>query len=260
MSKLEAKLLQNVLRYQYHIKHDPILIDDLFYFASRKIQNFSSVDLDKPYKWAYKWNGTKCKFFVDNECFSYWEDLREIKKINVDWQIPQMESLCFQAECLQNSIVIVEVLGFKFSGKFYSTEAQTSIEFLANIRTVLANHVLKVGTRSLLVQEFQKSPMPHEFDLTLNDGLLILQNQKLHKWKYPTLDVQCLQRANQKPKFIVGNKTVVDVKHSASVNYKNNVIYEIDPDRTILRERTDRLAPASMVEFEAFVRDCSLFK
>lgn len=250
---IEKKLIELIENWSTYIEFENLNKTDIFSVASPKIQMFTAANLEEPYQWAYKWNGIKAKFLYTNNVIYLWKDVHDLQTIIFQHEkLDILKKLCLQVEVMETKIIIVEIIASKYNEKIYYIEPHTNLEFLEKLYKHLKNENIFIDGKKLYVQRFYKKKLPEQYDEDEHDGFLINQNHKLIKWKFPTIDVQYLKKEN----FSIGsNRIIKNIKIDQKL--KQNSIYEVcfdfnEKSLRILRERNDRVAPSSDLEFEAF--------
>lgn len=227
-----------------------------------KVQMWHCFNSKIPYKWAYKWNGIKSRLiFAQNdmrEQVAYlWPDAQRIRIERV-YGSTNMSSLFsgmyMLAEIMQDRIVIIEVIGCKYYGRIFTTEPMTNVHMLECLSDELGKRM--VGDLQLCVQTFYSAPMPTiDYDKTLHDGFVVVQNDMIIKWKIPTVDMRFVGMPN---KFSIGSDTAIYLNTTPNVLLQLNAIYEISCDYHVLRRRTDRIAPSTDNEYAVFLKSIEL--
>jgi hypothetical protein len=242
------------------MQRSPITKQDLFSCIPSKLQNWDALDPTRPYVWAYKWDGVKCKYVILNKETILWPDARDI------WIEPKLEhpivkylqDVCLQAELLNDKLVLIEAMTIKHEDNFFAVDLNANYQFMQYLSRKCKKYSFSLSFRKIpfSFQQYYESPLPTQIPAQC-DGLVILQEGALLKWKMPTLDVLRTE---------TGSFVVINADSPSS--YENVIvlgdtsdcvagkIYEIAPDRTILRERCDRLVPDTLKEYQIFCNSC----
>lgn len=237
---------QNIKEIQY----DELTLSDIFSCVIPKIQLWNCFDDKEPYQWAYKHNGIKAKLYISHDTVYIWPDTQEITVCSIDKYLKRvLSNLCIQIEILEEYIVIVEIIAFRYDDNIFYTEPLTNIMILDYLYKLFENKNLFINKKPVKIQKYYSTQLPVEYDKKFYDGFVIAQNDMLIKWKIPTIDVQCLDGHE----YFVANKTIKLAKYGIK-----NAIYEIMPDGTVLRLRTDRLLCSGENEFDVFVKSIRL--
>lgn len=234
-----------------NISYDELTLSDIFSCVIPKIQLWNCFDDKEPYQWAYKHNGIKAKLYISNDTVYIWPDTQEITTVtSIDKYLKSvLSNLCIQIEILEEYIVIVEIIAFRYDDNIFYTEPLTNIIILDYLNELLEGKSVFLNQKPVKIQKYFSTQLPVQYDKKFYDGFVIAQNDMLIKWKIPTIDVQCLGGND----YIVANKTIKLEEYGIK-----NAIYEIMPDGTVLRLRTDRLMCSGENEFDVFVKSIKL--
>lgn len=249
-------------------------LENIFACVMTKVQMWHYFDDSKPYLWAYKWNGVKAKLMIDqNGSTAYlWPDAGNISAVPFRGYHPFLKNLCLVVELMDDRVVVLEIIGSRFSdNQIYVTEPIINVEILnylhelmfppvaaassasssgsANANNNIMSSTMFIDNKPLIVQKFYAAPKPDNYDARLHDGIIIVQNDSIIKWKVPTIDVKCIGPYT----FAVANKTFKLSEHGIK-----DAIYEISPMYKIIRRRTDRIACSTEQEFKVFTESVKL--
>lgn len=275
----EKLLMQAAIERGHLIRCKNMTLEHIFGCVMTKVQMWHCLDPDKPYRWAYKWNGMKAKLMIPSAVRSddgesgdiayVWPDADVIRTERFHGDRALFENLSLLVEIMDEVMLVIEVIGTQFEddNNIYTTEPSTNLKMLDYLRqrTIAGGCVNRVGDRVLLIQTFFDGPMPdHETDAeeeetsdaTVSrtkqyDGYIIAQGDIMIKWKIPTIDVRCIAPHT----FQVANRTYTLAEEGIE-----NAIYEMAPDQRLLRRRTDRLAASTDGEYELFERSVKLME
>lgn len=235
---------------------------EMFSYIMSKVQMWHCFNCKLPYKWAYKWNGIKSRLIFTNndkcEQVAYlWPDTQRIRieRVHGSTNMSSLFSGMYMlAEIMLDRIVIIEVIGCRYYGRIFTTEPMTNVNMLACLSEELGKCM--VGELPVWVQTFYPAPMPTiDYDKTLHDGFVVVQNDMIIKWKIPTVDVRFVGVPNR---FSIGSDTVIHLTTVPNVPLELNAIYEISCDYHVLRRRTDRIAPSTDHEYAVFLKSIEL--
>jgi hypothetical protein len=255
----KMKEMEMIDKLQYEINLD-LELSEVFACVGIKVQTWDRFNSNAPYKWAFKWDGIKCKFLINSLSTFLWPDLQEVKMYNSPDLPKIMTSILWNAELLTDKLVLFDALSIKYNGNLYFFDTETSIELLKFFNLIVGNFNLdqikvqfqkfydKIYTDDLGMK-FKGFPMWSSDQ----DGIIIFQNEKIIKWKVPTIDMKCIGTN----KFSVAGK-VLNVEYP---NAKVGKIYEFSPSPKgliLLRLRNDRIAASTENELEVYQNACSM--
>lgn len=259
--KCERALMAYALSYECRPISDRPEAKEMFSYIMNKVQMWHCFNIKIPYKWAYKWNGIKSRLifsqnYKHEQVVYLWPDAQRIRIEHVSGYTDKsnfFSGMYMLAEIMQDRIVIIEVIGCKYYGRIFTTEPITNLHMLECLSEELGE--CKVGDLQLCVQKFYSAPMPTiDYDKTLYDGFVVIQNDMIIKWKIPTVDVRFVGPPN---KFSVGSDTIICLD-APNIQLQLNAIYEISCDYHVLRRRNDRIAPSTDNEYAVFLKSIEL--
>lgn len=255
LCSIETLLIQKIENYKLIIEFSDLSKTDMFVAAAPKIQMFSGADLNKDYQWAFKWNGVKAKFTYFKNTIFLWKDMHDLETIKTDdKQLKLLDQFCIQVEVLDDKIVIVEIIAAKYNDTLYYIEPKTNLNMLYELYNLFKQKDIFIDGKRLIIQQFYQKPLPQTYDSINHDGFLIHQNNKLIKWKFPTIDIQYIKPGH----FIFDDNTIItNVIIPNNFEFKKKKIYEVCFDFNqrklkILRERIDRITPSNKDEVLVF--------
>ncbi|AYP97913.1 LEF-4 [Mauternbach virus] len=246
----ERKLINVAMSDNFEIKRQILSLVDLFSYVMTKVQMWHCFNPLKDYIWAYKWNGIKAKLLITDKLsenganLTYiWPDANDIAIEECrGTNISPLINFCFLVEIMADCIVLIEAIGASIEQNIYTTEPVTNsyvLKYLKDQKTQLT-----IGNKPVVIQEFYSPPLPNFYDMTQFDGLIIIQDDMIIKWKIPTIDVKCIDGFKYK---------VADA--ILTLNFEGNIgkIYEMSYKNEILRERNDRIVDSSPQEYAVFL-------
>ena len=247
--QLEQLLISCVRLYNFKIKRQTLSLVDLFSCVMTKVQMWHCFDANKPYIWAYKWNGIKAKLLItdrktiNGKNLTYlWPDANNIPTEECHGEgFDVLVNFCFLVEIMDDCIVIIEAIGALIENDIYTTEPMTNAYVLKYLKTQKLN--IKIGNKPVIVQEFYGTKLPSAYDTTKFDGFIIIQNDMIIKWKIPTIDVKCIDKFTYQ---------VAEYKINLDFEGVVGKIYEISYKNEVLRQRVDRIAASSKQEYLVF--------
>lgn len=201
----------------------PIELDTMFRCVVTKLQMWHTFDPNRPYRWAYKWNGVKVKTLLttvtpaDGEpppptagplTVSCWSDTGSLGPSTL--QVPEavrsevcalLGNVCCAVEIMADRAVLFEAVGAQYGDVIYSVEPAANCAFLDTLRALLSDGPATLFDRPLHVQQYFEPPLvsalPPAVE-SLCDGFVIAQGQELIRWKAPTIDVKCTPEPSSK--------------------------------------------------------------
>lgn len=273
----EHKLMQAATNYPYRVPTTVMALETLFSCIMNKVQMWHCFDGDRPYLWAYKWNGIKSKLmFLDNNEVYLWPDAGNVSRLryticgkDADYVMSLLKYLCLLIEIMNDNYVLLEIIGGEFMKETYTLEPHTNIQFFELLHSKDFSIVIyddddddnddhtnndhedeKPKKKSLLIQRFYEAPMDVNFiDDDRFDGLILIQDDLIIKWKLPTVDIMCIDDNT----YSVGNDTILTLDFKGI----SGSVYEMSSDNKIIRRRTDRLASSNQQEYEIFLKSSS---
>lgn len=257
----------------------PLDLETIFNCIMCKVQPWHCMCIGIPYKWAYKWNGVKAKAMiisVDVEedvaigTIYVWPDASDVKiKKIVGKNVALMQklvNLCLIFEILNNFVVLIDIVGSNYNECNFATEPLTTVDILDFINSQYndgdffiidendcTNSSSSNEKKKLIVQKFYDEPRAENYDIRYHDGFIIVQEDLLLKWKYPTVDIMCENGGNE---YVVGDGNVFQLPFVG----EKKCIYELSGDWKIIRKRNDRVIHSSEREFQQFLKSIEYIK
>lgn len=256
----ESKLMLVADSYEPRISASVMALETLFSCIPNKPQMWHCFIGDRPYVWGYKINGVKAKMmFLDDGTAYIWPDAGNVACLSYvihgdDAPIVMsiLRNLCLLVEIMYDHLVLLEAIGGEFNKKTYTLEPQTNLIFMK----ILQNYTFTIETfdsttsskKPIVLQEFFEPPMDLQFNDKNDqyDGLIIVQDDLIIKWKLPTVDVMCVDGCV----YSVGDSTTLTLDHEGV----SGSVYELSATNQILRLRTDRLASSNQQEYDVFLK------
>jgi len=246
----ERRLIRTVLQDNYEIKRQILSLVDLFSYVMTKVQMWHCFDPNKDYIWAYKWNGIKAKFLITDKLSDNGSNLTYIwpdaNNITIEEchgnNISALVNFCFLVEIMDDCIVLIEAIGASIDQDIYTTEPATNSYVLKYLKD--QNTSLKVGNKPVIIQEYYPPPLPNSYNREKFDGMIIVQDDMIIKWKIPTIDVKCIAPFKYK---------IADDVLDFDFEGIPGKIYEISYKNEILRQRNDRIVASSPQEYAIFL-------
>ncbi|XP_039301035.1 uncharacterized protein LOC120356207 [Nilaparvata lugens] len=306
----EDTLMDIMSDYKSKLVPDLLSLQKIFSCVVPKVQMWNCFDDNQTFLWAYKWNGIKAKFMCIGENAYIWPDAGEIYTDTCtvldktsgagDNPLTLIRNMCMQVELMPDSIIIVEVVAISYFDTVHNPEPLINVRILNFLRSILYTRAgtprITIGEKHLKVQTFHRGQLPKTYDTSCYDGLIIVQNDLLIKWKCPTIDMRYVGPGNRfsvAEKFITlpdssfildeGTDTKNDNRFSVAEKFitlpdssfildedtdtKNNTsriepqlnaIYEVASNLKILRLRTDRRAASTEHEYRVFEKSLKL--
>lgn len=263
----EKQLMQRVINDKRGTKRNTINLENMFACIMSKVQMWHCFNEDRPYKWAYKWNGVKAKVLITNSLNNdktghivyIWPDASYIRTAKLVCStaivIPEeimdfITNACLLVEILDDRIVIIEVIGVNYYDEIFTTEPETNVRMLNYLSEHLTRSTMQIDNKPLQIQQYFDAPKPLAYDFNRFDGFIIVQDDLVIKWKIPTIDVKCIRPYT----YEVGDEILKIDSHIGEINK----IYELSNNLKIIRARTDRLASSSRREYLIFKKSCEL--
>lgn len=257
----ERLLMTEATRNNHFTNTTEMSLENIFACVMTKVQMWHCFDDRQPYLWAYKWDGMKAKMIVhdDTSKVYLWRDADNIRIVPFRGYHEFMKNLCMVVEILDDVIVIIEIIGSRFSdNRVYLSEPATNIQMLDHMRTLMYSDskpgttTMYVDGKPLVPQNFYRSedePMPEYQPNDNYDGFILVQNNMVIKWKMPTVDVKCVS----KRLYSVADKTFELDREG-----EKDAIYEISPNYKIIRKRIDRITSSTEQEYAMFIESVKM--
>lgn len=234
---------------------DNLTTNDIFESVPNKMSMWYNLQKNEKKYWAYKWNGVKAKMCSSDfgKKITLWEDIKNIIEIQCTElykRLPFLNNLCIQLEHVNDYYVLTEILSAKFNSRFYMIEPLTNIKLLYLIKKKWDDSIELLPNKRLYVQEYFDTEIPNSYDESKFDGFIVIQNEKILKYKIPTIDMKCIK----------GNLySVSSKKFTLDFEGISGKIYEVSSTFKVLRLRKDRISSGSDKEYEEFVKGCIYF-
>lgn len=257
----EMKMIDR-LQHECFLQFDDFQMQEMFSCVGVKVQAWNRFNENMQYKWAFKWDGIKCKFVINSTTAYMWPDLQDVKMYNATKDMNNLKHVLWNAEFLSDQrLVLFDALAIKYDGNLYFFDVGTSIELLDFYNVILEN-VIKLDTVDIQFQKFYNKLYTDSLGNIFKgfpmwsdqqDGIIIFQNNKLIKWKTPTIDMKCIAPN----KFSVAGKTI-------TIDYPNakvGKVYEFSPSPKglrLIRLRNDRIASSNQNELDVYQEACSM--
>lgn len=259
----ESKLMLVADKYRYRTSASVMALETLFSCIPNKPQMWHCFIGERAYVWAYKINGVKAKMmFLDDGTAYIWPDAGNVACLSFTIHgddasivISILQNLCLLVEVMDDHLVLLEAIGGEFNKKTYTLEPQTNLIFIKILHSYsFAIHITDPttnATKPIRLQEYYESPMDLHFNDKNDqyDGLIIVQDDLIIKWKLPTVDVMCVE-GNV---YSIGDATTLTLDYEGV----SGSVYELSATNQILRMRTDRLASSNQQEYDVFLKSVS---
>lgn len=256
----ESKLMLVADSYESRTSASVMALETLFSCIPNKPQMWHCFIGDRPYVWGYKVNGVKAKMmFLDDGTAYIWPDADNVAYLSFSIYgddasivLSILRNLCLLVEIMDDHLVLLEAIGGEFNKRTYTLEPQSNLIFMK----MLHNYSFTIETidpttnviKPIILQEFFEPPMDIQFNDKNDryDGLIIVQDDLIIKWKVPTVDVMCVE-GNV---YSVGDSRTLTLDHEGV----SGSVYELSATNQILRLRTDRLASSNQQEYDVFLK------
>lgn len=259
----EQKLIDVADEYPHRVPATVMALETLFSCIPNKVQMWHCFDESRPYLWGYKMNGVKSKLmFLENNQVYLWPDAGNVVCLKYNIYGPDatdimqmLKYLCLLVEIMDDRYVMLEIIGGEFMKKTYVLEPQSNLAFLSVLHT--KNFAITIvdddraSEKPMTIQNFYTPPMDVQFSSKNDDidGLILIQDDLVIKWKIPTVDVLCIDEYV----YSVGSNTTLTLTFKGIAGS----VYEMSADNTIIRQRTDRLASSNEQEYNVFLKSVS---
>lgn len=262
----ESKLMLVADSYEPRLSASVMALETLFSCIPNKPQMWHCFVGDRPYVWGYKINGVKAKMmFLDDGTAYIWPDAGNVTCLSFNIYgddasivISILQNLCLLVEIMDDHLVLLEAIGGEFNKKTYTLEPQSNLSFMKKLHnysfTIDTIDRAANVTKPIVLQEFYEPPMDLQFNDKNDqyDGLIIVQDDLIIKWKLPTVDVMCVD-GNV---YSVGDSTTLTLDFQGV----SGSVYELSATNQIIRLRTDRLASSNQQEYDVFLKSVEYLK
>lgn len=214
---------------------------------------------------VHKFDGYKGRFYIQNKVMYIYDDLHT-NIVSSFKEFNGFENIFFQIEILKGHVVITDVLGGYIndnitSHSLYMPEPLDVILFFMQLKKfgIFPDNVVvdlkELGMCNAIVQ-YPIGSSTKESELPF-DGYLIIKEDKIFKFKIPTIDVRI------KNGYIQIDDKPESISPQIYPNYDNNKIYEIAAEKNknnsitfkVLRERLDRHYTSTAKEVSDFFQE-----
>lgn len=262
----ESKLLRVADSFEPRMSASVMALETLFSCIPNKPQMWHCFVGDRPYVWAYKINGVKGKLMLLDDGNAYiWPDAGNVARLSfrihgddASIVLSILRNLCLLVEIMDDHLVLLEVIGGEFNKKTYTLEPHGNLNFMKHLHSfsfaIDTTDPTTAINKPIVLQEFYDPPMDLQFNDRDDrfDGLIIIQDDLIIKWKLPTVDVMCVEGRV----YSVGNSTTLTLDFEGVAGS----VYEMSSTNEILRLRTDRLASSNQQEYDVFLKSVAFLE
>ena len=181
---------------------------------------------------TYKFDGYKVKMVnIAPNVILYYDDLKVLKKIDSSMLNAYPQLIC-QFERLATHLVLTDIIGYFYKNHWYMPEPLEALKFMKNFDTTQSiDNLTVIAQKPINVQSIQ---VPQEYSELKNDGMIVYADNKIYKYKWPTMDLVC-----KKKQLVLPNGAIYSA--FANTRLKDDTLYEIDiSNNTVIRQRNDR--------------------
>lgn len=202
------------------------------------------------YMYMPKWDGYKAKAVFYEDRLVLIGDLKDIITLPISKEISEkvkpITNYILQVEVMEslNWLIFVDIIGGIFEDELFYTEV-CDLKHTLNILKCVED--ITLGNWTLQAQIIKTGALPTHVQ-KYRDGVIIIQNNTLIKWKMPTFDAECIDGH----RFAVPS---VDIVFDPMVTGEIGQIYEFGYDGekiVLIRSRHDRACASSKDEYAAY--------
>ncbi|UBZ25575.1 LEF-4 [Crangon crangon nudivirus] len=248
--------------------------NQLVHVTSRKFTPIHKLPINKNVKElrSYKYNGYKGRFYVQNGTLYFYDDMHNMFDVPAQSLVNVPQNIFYQVEIMENNmLVIVDIIGgyittpinsenlympqpidvllyFKHNAHFPPTPFDLNLGLMGNYKVILQLPLHKKDTACLTTP---KDKLP-------TDGLILTKEDKIYKYKIPTIDVMAISG------YIHLDCSVSSISDKKYNGLRDKCIYEVAPNMhaneisyIILKLRKDRQHTATAKEYNDFLNEWS---
>lgn len=254
---LESRLVTILPKPWIPCEFQPLTFATMPRLPSRRFHPLSSHKVDRAAAYVYKMDGHKGRMVgLGPGQLLLYDDLHYASTVATTL-LDAHGSLVFQVEVLphHHALVITDVLGGYIGRKLYMPEPWAAINYISRMFPASTRMALPTWSEVVTVypQRFVEcTKFDHEFLPT--DGYIMITNNRICKFKVPTLDVRILG-GHLYLDHLQDPLTETPVQHPDGV-------YEVHSSSNmlrVLRRRWDRQVTSSATEYETFRREVTYF-
>lgn len=222
--------------------------------TSRKFEIFNIGDEINCLAIKYKYDGYKCKMFIDACTALYFAPVvRIIQRINTPDVLRPFNKLILQLECMDDKLIITDVIGVYINDVLYAPTPMDALLFCKSLNINDKNvHLTINGTSYTLYTQHE---IAEREPIDRYDGYIFVTDHREYKVKLPTVDLHLIKHffylydAEKKIQ-------VSDFQYDFADGIYEVIRHPQDFDNIyrfiILRQRFDRHYPCSKLEYEDF--------
>lgn len=235
--------------------YDQIPIPSYNSITSRKFENFH-IDLEiNCLAIKYKYDGYKGKIIISGSLGYIFRPVEKTEVVTID-VLKNYDGMVFQIECMDDKIILTDVIGAYINGTLYSPSPMDSLKFLKHLN-------LNVSPPSVL--DVYSIYTQHEIDdcepFDKYDGYIFVTPEREYKVKLPTVDLQLVNN------FFYYNQNDQKIQVSDYSYYFEDGIFEVMQNPhdnmykfVVLRQRFDRHYACTENEYQAFCKSSLLWR
>lgn len=250
------------LKINFNLNFDTPKIEDIYSIPSRKFSNFHDKEFDSSsYLILPKWDGYKGRFVIKESGVIF--TLNDVGEICVVYQRFEFdnifgEKIWIQYEILESvqKIVITDILGVYINKKLYMPDAEDVILYFKslNLKGFTINFRGNLDVNNYYAVQIQKPVPSLDARFFPIDGFILVSNNKLFKYKIPTIDFR-----------VCNNLLYIDGEITPECfddyNLKDGCIYEFQKKGntfSCIKLRHDRKYTSTVEEYKEFQANCNL--
>lgn len=238
-----------------HHYYDKILVSSYNNITSRKFENFNIGDEINCLAIKYKYDGFKCKLAVISDYAYYFAPVVGIiQRIDTPLPLRPFKRLIFQLECMDDKLIITDVIGVYINKILYPPTPIDTLSFLKSLQINQQDLKIKLNNGKSY-QLYAQHEMSEREPIDIYDGYIFVTDQKEYKVKLPTVDLHLIKRFFY---LYEGGKKiqVSDFQYDYADGIYEVIRHPQDFDSIyrliVLRQRFDRHYPCNKAEYENF--------
>lgn len=182
---------------------------------------------------TYKFDGHKAKMVnIAPGKVLYYDDMKVLKTIETNF-LDQYPYLICQFERLAAHLIMTDVIGYFYKNHWYMPEPLEALKFMNSFPFKgTIDGLLFLAQKPINVA--QSHDDNSQFIDLKADGYIIYSDNRIYKYKWPTVDVVCHKKQLKLPDGSV-------VEAATKTRLKDGLLYEVDiGNNNVIRQRNDR--------------------
>lgn len=280
LNKIFEQYGPEIRQVDFELVYSSVDASDMLGVPSRKFSHFTE---ERAYACTsdpnceiimHKFDGYKARFINNGSHILFYDDLHNMITLNSSF-FDFAPKIIFQCEIMKRisedcvpSMILTDVIGAYVQNTLFMSEPYEALKLFQRIDVKTKPIHLVVGHLGIyrLKTQYRIQNLHAKCD-EATDGYLLINGNRLFKYKIPTVDVRYVDGFLHLDgtKKEICNKSFTECNLDGKpASYINGAIYEIAPNGvdnfTILRRRFDRIYTSSISQFEQFLQDTAYFR